>query len=348
MSYLIQCAPGLAQIMRHELVHYGLVERKQNLFIKRQRNHDLILLNKVKNADGFFQLRIAEAVYRAPVFGRFKISQRQLEVMAGELRELGPRRLVVQVAGRHFDRRDLERWLTKELTARGSALDANVESEVWMMTIDELFYFAIPLAKARDASLRNQRAQEREGSLPPTIAAALAFAGHPRPDDIIFDPVCGSGTLLAEARAYLNEDFRGHLVGQDIDRDAISIASENLKPVCAAESLKLEKLDSRKHAPTGCSLLIANLPFGKKFGEREANADLYKQVIFMSLQTADSSRYRAVLLSSDVEALRSAITAVNCELAATARPARLEWRDLFSVKIRGEKALAGLAQLRPH
>ena len=31
------------------------------------------------------------------------------------------------------------------------------------------------------------------------VAAALAFAGQPRGDDLILDPVCGSGTLLAEA-----------------------------------------------------------------------------------------------------------------------------------------------------
>jgi predicted RNA methylase len=311
-AFLLQSPPGLANVLKKEMVFAGLIDRKQELFIKRQRNHDLLFANRLKSSEGFARLRIAEAVYRAPIFGRFKISKRQLDILAGELQALGPRRLVTQIAGRHFDRRDLGRWLEKEAAARGYHFDENVEDEVWMFAIDEAFYFGIPIMKARDVVGRASRVQEREGSLPPPIAAALAFAGGARPDDVILDPVCGSGTLLSEVHAYAPLARR---TGLDIDASAIQTARANLGD---ATGLFLEVADSRQRPVEGLTLLLANLPFGKRFGDRQTNVDLYRDILINALAKADRARFRAVMLSSDVESLRGA----------------------FKVKIRGEVAIA--------
>ena len=70
---------------------------------------------------------------------------------------------------------------------------------MWVFCIDEAYYIGLQRSAQDDAPFRAQRTVERPGSLPPTIAAALAFLGNPAPGETILDPVCGSGTLLAEA-----------------------------------------------------------------------------------------------------------------------------------------------------
>ena len=336
MSWLLQSPPGLALVLKKEMQFRGALERKQDLFIKRQRNHDLVFAQKLKSSTGLPLLRIAEAVYECPIFGRFKISKRQLETLADALGPLGPRRLVVQVAGRVFDRRDLSRWLEKEMAARGYEFSADVEEEVWMFCIDEAYYFGVPVTKAYAVEGRDAREEERHGSLPPPIAAALAFAGLPKNDDVILDPVCGSGTLLAEALAYAPEATR---IGIDIDAGAIKTARANLG--AGAPRLELRQADSRQ--PLGradVSLVLANFPFGKQFGEKKENPELYhgilQSALVASIKDSAQAKWRAVLLTSDLDSLRAAI----------ARFPELETQDLFRVKIRGELATALLAKRR--
>lgn len=331
-AWLFQSPPGLANLLRKELNLVQAIERKQNLFIKRQRNHDLVFAGRVRSSDGLSRLRIAEAVYRCPIFGRYKISKRQLDVAAAELRELGPRRIVIQVAGKQFDRRDLDRWLAKELSARGAEVSEDVEDEVWMFCIDEAFYFGIPLKKSRDVAGREERIEEREGSLPPPVAAALVFAGQPKADDVVVDPVCGSGSLLAEARAYAPDCRR---IGFDIDPKAVAVARANLK---SDEQVKLTQGDSRsvKFFDAPVTFLMANLPFGVQYGDKKSNAELYEGILKNALKQADPARFRAVLLTSDTASLRTALAATK----------ELETQDLFTVKIRGQVATAVLARVR--
>jgi predicted RNA methylase len=355
MSWLLQSPPGLALILKKEMQFRGALERKQDLFIKRQRNHDLVFAQKLKSSEGLPLLRIAEAVYECPIFGRFKISKRQLETLADALGPLGPRRLVVQVAGRVFDRRDLSRWLEKEMSSRGYEFSADVEEEVWMFCIDEAYYFGIPVTKAYAVEGRDEREEERHGSLPAPIGAALAFAGLPKNDDVILDPVCGSGTLLAEALAYAPEATR---IGVDIDAGAIKVAKANLgfgrgsdgatsgaggsaAGTAGGGQLELRQGDSRKPLDRNdVSLVLANFPFGKQFGEKKENPELYhgilQSALNASIKDSSKSKWRAVLLTSDLDSLRGAI----------ARFPELETQDLFRVKIRGELATALLAKRR--
>ena len=322
-AWLLQSPPGLATILKKEMVFAGILERKQDVFIKRQRNHDLIFLNRLKNDENVPRLRVAEAAYRCPAFGRFKISKRQLDVIAEELRTLGPRRLVTQVTGRHFDRRDLGRWLEKELISRDSSFSSDIEDEVWMICIDEAFYFGIPAFKSRHAEGRSDRV-ERIASLPPSTAAALVFAGMPRNDDVIFDPVCGSGTLLAEARVYAPS---ATFLGCDIDPEAVKTARANL-----GSSIRIVCEDSTRFdlQRKDLSLVVANLPFGKQYGDTKTNVSLYQGLLKNSLRFANLNRFRAILLTSDTDALRATLAAFP----------ELEVKEMFRVKIRGIRATA--------
>jgi hypothetical protein len=335
-AWLFQAPPGLADVLKKEMVFVGALERKQDLLIKRQRNHDLLFANRLKSDEGLSRLRVAEAVFRCPVFGRYKISKRQLQTIAEALKPLGPKRLVVQVAGRQFDRRDLSRWLEKELGELDYQFTDNEEaSEVWMFCIDEAYYFGIPLMKARQTVGRDDRTEEREGSLPPPIAAALAFAGMPKNDDVILDPVCGSGTLLAEALFYATEAER---IGIDIDPKAVAIARANLGAGSTTAKVTLLNKDATRSGldRKDISLVLANLPFGLQFGDRKDNPRLYRGILDEMLRLARPDRFRAVLLTSDIESLRAALKDLK----------GYDTQDLFRVKIRGELATALLLKRR--
>ncbi len=334
-GYLLQCAPGLAKVLQKELNFVGATSRDQKLFVKLQRNHDLIFANKVKSDLRLDEIRTAEMVLRCPAYGRFKISQRQLALMAETLTHLGPRRLVVSVAGQVFQRQDLARFLTKSLAERGYSFDDDVEDEVWMFCIDESWYFGLPVFKSR--ALRDERASEREGALPPTIAAAMAFASVPRAHDVVFDPCCGSGTLLAEFHRYARE---AKLTGVDIDPHAVKIARKNME-ILVGETSDTEGLiagphnetrltvgDSRTQtAPEGLTLTLANLPFGVQFGDRASNPALYRDLIAASLNSA-TPEWRGMFLTSDTESFAQSVR----DLAVT--PPEV----MFKVKIRGELA----------
>ncbi len=338
IGYLLQSPPGLAKVLQKELNFVGATARDQKMFVKLQRNHDLLFVNHVKSDERLSELRTAETVLRCPAYGRFKISQRQLSLMADELRSAGPRRLVVTVAGSHFQRQDLARFLTKSMRERDYDFDEEIEDEVWMFCIDESWYFGLPLFKARHMAHRNERAAEREGSLPPPIAAAMAFASVPRNEDVVLDPTCGSGTLLAEFRSYAPD---AKLIGRDIDANAIQVAQKNLNETSSIlPKVDLAKGDSRKLSDVEpcVTLTMANLPFGVQFGDKASNPELYRDLLRESLRLHDPEKaWRGLFLTSDADAFTAAVRDVS-ELTQP--------EILFRAKVRGELATCFRVKLR--
>ncbi|HEY7689806.1 MAG TPA: methyltransferase domain-containing protein [Dongiaceae bacterium] len=326
-AWLLRCAPGLARLLVKEMQFRRILPRGEKVLTLRQRNHDLLFLPKIAKPGGLSLLRIAEEIHRCPVYGRYKISNHQLDLLAELLRRSGARRLVVTADGAHFNRHDLGRWLSRELAARGAGLSTGESGPaLWLFCIDTAFYFAITDRTADDAPERKLRRKERPGSLPPPIAAALAFAATPADGDVICDPVCGSGTLLAEAHAYAPA---AQIIGVDTDAAAVDIARHNLRHVDGAD---IRKGDARRlHVEPGrVTLFLANLPFGKQFGTTDSNPTLYRKILADALRTGAPGRWQGIYLTSDVEAFRSASREVP----------GLNIESLFQVKVRGEPATA--------
>lgn len=304
-GFLLQCPPGLAKNLTREILFHKIVPFKDRVLVKFQRNHDLLFIYSADNIKGFSKLRLADRVLDVPAYGKFKISKSHLDAIAKSLKKRDqPARLVVTSTGDHFQRQDLHRWMMKEMEERGYEFSLEEEdSEVWLITIDELFYFGLPIFRASDASFRNKRSLERDGALPSALAAALAFSARPLPGEKVWDPCVGSGTLLAEAFAYSPEsDFFGH----DIDPEAIEIAKTNLS------HLPKINLQNRSHAKTDFAdgsihCVISNLPFGKKYGTEDSNLATYRQFLTELKRVAEPKKFRGIVLTSDVEALSEAL-----------------------------------------
>jgi hypothetical protein len=331
-AWLLRCAPGLAKTLVTELRFNALIDRRTKPTLLWQRNHDLVFLPRLQREPQPSDLRIAEEIHRCPVYGRYKISHHQLDVMAAALTaQKKSWHLVVSVDGTRFNRHELARWLARELLQRRAALDEQSERIAFLFCVEDSYYFCMPFRMAESAALRQHRVAEREGSLPPTIAAAMAFLANPRDSDTVLDPVCGSGTLLAEVHAYAPG---ASLAGIDLDRHAIAAARRNLAHIL---QLRLAMGDARSTGLTegSVTLFLANLPFGKQFGSRPENRQLYPDILRELVHLGRPEGWRAILLTSDLEALQAAVAAApGIGIVAQSQ-----------VKIRGEAAV--IATLRP-
>ena len=331
-AWLIRCAPGLAKTLVTELRFNALIDRRTKPTLLWQRNHDLVFLPRLQREPQPGDLRIAEEIHRCPVYGRYKISHHQLDVMAAALAaQKKPWHLVVSVDGTRFNRHELARWLTRELQQRRAPLDEQSSRLASLFCVEDAYYFCLPFRMADDAALRKHRVAEREGSLPPTIAAAMAFLANPRDGDSVLDPVCGTGTLLAELHAYAPG---AQLAGIDLDRQAIAAARRNLAHL---PRVQLSVGDARSTGlPDGTvTLFLGNLPFGKQFGSRPENRQLYPDILRELVRLGRPEGWRAILLTADLEALQGALAATpSVQIAGKNQ-----------VKIRGEAAT--IATLRP-
>lgn len=112
--------------------------------------------------------------------------------------------------------------------------------------------------RVSDASMRQRqgRTTERGGALRPAVAAAMVReVGLPEASALL-DPCCGSGTILAEAKA-----MGWDVVGRDIDPGAIDAARENVKGADLATG-DARRLD---HADASVGACVSNLPFGRQY-----------------------------------------------------------------------------------
>jgi len=145
-----------------------------------------------------------------------------------------------------------------------------------------------------------------------TIAASLCDLSRLRPYHTLYDPMCGSGTILVEgammamniapgvnrnfsaerweiipqkvwtqererARSLVNRDVDFYGYGSDIDANAIEIAKENAKRAGVEDKLNFEVCDLKDFSPkTDRGTLICNPPYGERLLDIEEARKLYK------------------------------------------------------------------------
>lgn len=143
--------------------------------------------------------------------------------------------------------------------------------------------------------LRGYREEIGRAPMRETLAAGvLGLAGYDGTERL-WDPMCGSGTLLIEAalmakglapganRKFAFQTWPGHdakrfaalpramprqappLTGTDLNAGALGVTRRNAKRAGVLEALKLERADAAKVKPEGApGLLVANFPYGKR------------------------------------------------------------------------------------
>lgn len=224
-------------------------------------------------------------------------------------------RLVTQMAGTHgYRRHDAGKMLAEGLAgvfpASWKPAQENAAVEVWLTIAGTQAVCGLRLS---DRTMRH-RPYKREhlpASLRPTVAAAMVRLAGIAPENVVLDPMCGVGTILAEA-AELARQRRGSRVvlwGGDIARPALAAAAVNLKPF---HPDFLVHWDARRLPLPAASVdrVISNPPFGRQLGEPHEIATLYRLVV------AECDRVlkpggRAAFLVGDPEPLLAAVRPVG-------------------------------------
>jgi tRNA (guanine6-N2)-methyltransferase len=214
-------------------------------------------------------------------------------------------RLVSQMDGRHAYRRfDVQKALAQglagKLPARWRPVEENASVEVWIRIMQSTAVCGIRLS---DRTMRH-RTYKREhiaASLRPTVAAAMVRLADARPGDLLLDPCCGAGTILAE---HLDCNRNARALAGDIDKKALSAARSNLRRF---RGVHLARWDAHRLplADSMCRRIASNPPFGKQLGRPDEIHGLYQAVVPECNRVLQSGG-RAVFLVADPRPLQSA------------------------------------------
>lgn len=178
--------------------------------------------------------------------------------------------------------------------------------------------------------------REASGSAPlkETLAAALVNLSYWRPDRVLLDPVCGSGTILIEAammgmkiapglnRKFVSEDwgiidsklwsdarkeafsqidytYDNKFYGSDIDEMSIKIAKANAEDAGVSELITFEcKPFNEVKLPCDYGVAIMNPPYGERIGILEEVHDLYRD---MGTLFRNNDTWSTYIITSDEE-----------------------------------------------
>ena len=166
-----------------------------------------------------------------------------------------------------------------------------------------------------------------------TLAAGIIDIAHVYPDSQLYDPFCGSGTLLIEAamhamriapglrrrfsaekwswlpqkvwqqerhRAFdlIQRDATFHAYGSDIDPEAVELAQHNAKQAGVDARIEVVQRDIKDFfIPKEKGVVICNPPYGERLLDHESAQALYRAMG----RTLGKSSLRQYYLTSDEE-----------------------------------------------
>lgn len=224
-------------------------------------------------------------------------------------------RVVTQMEGKHgYLRRDarkaLERGLAGKFPASWKFVEEDAAVEFWL-TIDNAT--AVCGVRLSDKTMRHRtyKLEHRPASLRPTIAAAMVRLAEAGPGQVVLDPMCGVGTLLAEHLAAARSVRAAHAppLGGDCDAAAVRAAAINLRRAGVAH---LAAWDARRLPLADASVdrVVSNPPFGKQLSSPEEIGPLYRAMAWEYDRVLRPGG-RAVLLASEPAVLREAALAAG-------------------------------------
>ena len=183
---------------------------------------------------------------------------------------------------------------------------------------------------------RGYRANSLEAPIKETLAAAMCYVARIYHDTVLYDPFCGSGTILIEAammaknaapgirRFFTSErfseefqkafakarsnsleqinhkvDFRGF--GSDIDEKAIALTLENAKKAGVSDIISAKKCDIKDlNIPDERMLLITNPPYGERLLDIK-NAEKLYAVMGKKMPKEQGKKYFIISPNDDFE-----------------------------------------------
>jgi tRNA (guanine6-N2)-methyltransferase len=357
--YIAHVVPGLEAIAEGEIVAALEAERPFRILREFDERTSLLIFCYGGSPEALFTLGTVEDVFalavesenvqssRAGLAGVRAAVGRGTSFGAGVDRAFPVRprrrgkttfRVIARKSGEHaFRRVDLQRAVELGVLDRLPAwrlVEDDAQIEVWVSLVGPQLVVGIRLSD-RSMRQRKYRNTSLPAALKPTVAHAMALLSEPRDDDVVLDPMCGSGTVLIErARA---ARYR-LLLGGDIEESAVMAARDNIGPRYKPIEIRLWDARNLPLEDDSVSAIITNMPFGKQIGTPEENRSLYPALLTEWVRVlADGGRM--VLLTGDNALL----------LRAVQRQSVLTLVRQMPVVVRGYRATLALAMhTNPH
>jgi tRNA (guanine6-N2)-methyltransferase len=219
-------------------------------------------------------------------------------------------RLVTQMSGRHgYRRADAGEALMKGLKGKVPSswqfAEENASVEIWLTIHGSSAVCGLRISD-RNMRHRPYKTVHLPASLRPTVAAAMVRLAKLQPKQVLLDPMCGAGTILAEqlALGLHQEGAKVRVIGGDIDHGALRAAEVNLRSVGRGHLVRWDAT-SLPLADACVDAIVTNPPFGVQLGQPEDMAQLYRRALreYNRVLRPGGS---AVLLVSDEAALKDA------------------------------------------
>ncbi|WP_291426437.1 methyltransferase domain-containing protein [Deinococcus sp.] len=155
----------------------------------------------------------------------------------------------------------------------------------------------------RPLSARAWRECNMSGGLNATIAYAAHKLAGQRDEDRIFNPMCGSGTLLIERALMGPYDA---MVGVDISESAVECTRTNLK--AARKEVEVARIDALQTGLPARSfdLVMADLPWGDAVGSHRSNTALYPAFL-TEMHRLTSKRGRLCVITHEIKLLEGVL-----------------------------------------
>jgi tRNA (guanine6-N2)-methyltransferase len=222
--------------------------------------------------------------------------------------------VVCQMQGEHGFRRSDAReafvaGLEGKIPRGWQYSNENAWLEIWLTIYSKTAVCGVRLSD-RTMRHRTYKLDHVAASLRPTVAAAMVRLAGIGPGMTVLDPMCGAGTILAEAIDVARRRGKGgrvRVVGGDIDPNAVFVTSQNLEKVGPAD---LARWDATALPLETASVdrIVSNPPFGKQLSSIDQVGPLYEAA------AAEWDRVlkpggRAVLLAMEQEGLKRILRA---------------------------------------
>ena len=160
---------------------------------------------------------------------------------------------------------------------------------------------------------RGYRKESNGAPIRETLAAAIAATSRPRENVLLWDPMCGSGTIAIEAammmrgiapgvrRSFAAEEFSFipssvwanareearegehpsdfEVYASDIDPRSVALSEKNVIGAGVADTVKVFRMDARKIAAEGRrATIVTNPPYGERLGTLREAEQLYRDI----------------------------------------------------------------------
>ncbi|MEX1253376.1 MAG: methyltransferase domain-containing protein [Dehalococcoidia bacterium] len=310
--YLAHVVPGLEELAWEELRERTPAALSIATWSGFDRRAGALLFRSSADLEDLLALRLIEDLFAVVAMTRQLppgraglrvieglVEKADIDPALALLRQTGPRRsaarptyrVVARTAGEQaFRRIDAHRACQVALAQRfhrWRLVEDGAALEFWLQVVGEEAAFALRLSSA-SMRQRTYRDASLPAALKPTVAHALVRLARPGRGPLL-DPMCGTGTVLAEAA-----DAGLAVLGGDVDAAALEAAQANLRAVGARDALVRWDAGRLPIADGAVDAVACNLPWGKR--HRIGSLDgLYRRVLAEARRVARAGGRIAVL-----------------------------------------------------